>query len=106
VSGFSRYTGVLWWHWLLFSVLIIVLLAASGGQAQSPSAGGQVSTPESSIEQLGDAGVRAHTNIQIYLLNRGAAGGQAPAGVGSGGAHLRSPQPPGTEGASGGARPQ
>jgi hypothetical protein len=70
-------------------VLIIVFLATYGGYAQAPSTGGQVLTPESSIEKPGDTGVRAHTNIQIFLPNRGAGGGQVRSDVAGSGA----PQP-------------
>jgi len=99
----STSCGVTWWRCWPFTVLIIVLLASSGLRAQAPAAGGQVSTPDSSIEKPGDSGVRAHTNIQIYRPNRGADGGPAPPVSSGPGA----PQPPpGTAGASGGARPQ
>jgi hypothetical protein len=100
MSPFSRCSGIVRWRCLLFMVLVIALLAPPGGHAQAPSAGGQVLTPESSIEKPGDTGVRAHTNIQIFLPNRGGEQ-RPPGGVAPDGA----PQAPGTEGA-GGARPQ
>ena len=97
---FSRFSGIVRWRCLLFMVLVIALLPSPGGHAQAPSAGGQVLTPESSIEKPGDTGVRAHTNIQIFLPNHGAGGEQGPDGASPG-----PPQAPGKEGA-GGARPQ
>jgi hypothetical protein len=106
MAVYSRCSGIVWWRCLSFMVLIIALLAASGGHAQAPSAGGQVLTPESSNEKPGDIGVRAHTNIEIFRPNRGADGGQAPPGGVPGGAQLLPPQPPGTEGVGSGARPQ
>ena len=64
-------------------VIAVATLAVSSGHAQVPSTGGQVSTPESSIEKPGDTGVRAHTNIQIFTPNRGPEGVQAPQGTGA-----------------------
>src|SRR5208282_6302271 len=43
--------------WMSFQAFA---LAAVGGSAQAQPAGGQISTPESSIEKPGDTGVRAH----------------------------------------------
>jgi hypothetical protein len=99
---FSRLSGIVWRCCLSFMALIIALLATAGGHAQVPSAGGQVFTPESSIEKPGDNGVRAHTNIQIFLPNHGAGGGRVRSDVAGSGA----PQPPGVERVGGGARRQ
>ena len=95
------------WHCLLPQALVVALFSASIGHAQVAPGAGQVSTPESSVEKLGDVGVRSHTNIQIFTPNRGPDGAQAPSDSGSpGGAGSLSPQAPGTKGAIGSARPQ
>jgi hypothetical protein len=95
------------WRWLSFQAFAIAALAAVGGSAQAQPAGGQVSTPGSSIEQPGDTGVRAHTNIQIFVPKGGPAGGQAAPGSAAPGAAVPgSPPAPGPEGAAGIARPQ
>jgi hypothetical protein len=99
---FSSCSGMVWRRCLSFMALMIALLATSGVQAQAPSAGGQVSIPESSVEKPGDNGVRAHTNIQIYHPNRRVLGGQ-PSPDGS---MSRSPQGPGQDRVGGSARPQ
>jgi len=61
-------SGVVALHWYCFtiSVLIVVLLSATGAHAKLSSVEGQVATPDSSIEKPGDSGVRAHTNIEIF----------------------------------------
>ena len=87
---------------LCFPAFVLALLAASEGHGQTSSGGGQVTTPQSTIEKPGDIGVRAHTNIQIFTPNRGPDGTQAPQGGPAGG----TPQAPGAERAGGGARPQ
>jgi hypothetical protein len=102
MSGFSGSCETLRCRCLLFSVLIVALLAASSGYAQTPSAGGHIVIPGSSIEKPGDTGVLAHTNTRIFIPNRGAEGGQiAPRSAGSGVS-----QPPSTERTEGSARPQ
>ena len=58
--------------WL--GVFALALLAAGGGHAQLPPAGGQVSIPRSSVEQPGDTGARVHTNIEIFIPNLKAPG--------------------------------
>ena len=86
------------WHWLSAQPLVVALLGAGIGYAQVPPGAGQVSIPESSIEKPGDVGVRAHTNIQIFVPNRGPDRAQAPSGNGSpGGAGSRSPAGAGYE---------
>jgi hypothetical protein len=95
------------WHWLSAQALVVALLGAGIGYAQVPPGAGQVSIPESSIEKPGDVGVRAHTNTQIFVPNRGPDGAQAPSGNGSpGGEGSRSPQAPDTKRAIGSAPPQ
>jgi hypothetical protein len=95
------------WLRLSIGVLAVALLAAANGYAQSPPGAGQVSTPESSIEKPGDTGVRARTNIQIFIPNHGANGAQAPPGAGGpGAAGSRSPQSPVTNGVTSPAQPQ
>lgn len=95
------------WPRLLTEVLAVALLAAGNGYAQAPSGAGQVSTPESSIEKPGDTGVRAHTNIQIFIPNQGANGAQAPPGGGGPGApSSRTPPAPVTNGVTSPAQPQ
>jgi hypothetical protein len=64
-------------------VLAFVLLAAGTGHAQAPPGAGQVVTPGSSVQQPEDTGVRAHTNIEIFVPNRAANGTQAPPGTGT-----------------------
>ena len=51
---------------LCFLAFVFALIAAAKGYGQTPPGGGQVSTPQSSIEKPADTGVRAHTNIQIH----------------------------------------
>jgi len=95
------------WCWMSFQAFAMAMLAAAGGSAQAQPAGGQVSTPESSIEKPGDTGVRAHTNIEIFTPKGGPAGGQAaPGSTGPAAAIPGSPPAPGPEGAAGSARPQ
>jgi hypothetical protein len=87
---------------LCFPVVVLALIAAAEGYGQTPPGGGQVSTPQSTIEKPGDSGVRAHTNTQIFIPNRGPDGARAP----SGGSDTGAPQAPGVEPAGGAARPQ
>ena len=74
------------WRRLLYQALAVALLAAGSGHAQVAPGGGQVSIPESSTEKPGDTGVRAHTNIETFVPNRGADGVQGPIGSGGSGA--------------------
>ena len=55
------------WPRLSIGWLAVAVFAAGNGYAQVPPGTGQVSTPGSSIEKPGDAGVRAHTNIQTFI---------------------------------------
>jgi hypothetical protein len=88
-------------------MLTAALLGVENGYAQVPSGAGQASTPESSIEKPGDTGVRAHTNIQIFIPNQGANGAHAPPGGGGpGAAGSRSPQAPVTNGVTSPAQSQ
>jgi hypothetical protein len=93
---------------LSIKVLSVALLATGNGYAQVSPGAGQVSTPEkSSIEKPGDTGVRAHTNIQIFVPNQGANGAQAlPGGGGPGAAGSRAPQGPVTNGVKSPAQAQ
>jgi hypothetical protein len=87
-------------------VLAFALLAAGAGYAQAPPGAGQVVTPGSSIEEPGDTGVRAHTNIQIFIPNQGPASGQSPPGDASpGAASSPTQQPRGADGAAPPAQP-
>src|SRR5436190_10500514 len=74
------------WPRLSIALLAAAFFAAGNGYAQVPPGTGQVSTPESSIEKPGDTGVRAHTNLQIFIPNRGANGAHAAPGGGGPGA--------------------
>jgi len=95
------------WRRLSIGVLAVGLVAGGNGYAQVSPGTGQVSTPGSSIEKPGDTGVRAHTNIEIFIPNRGADGAQAPPGsAGPGAADSRSPQAPVTNGVTSPAQPQ
>ena len=87
---------------LCFPVFVLALIAAAEGYGQAPPGGGQVSTPQSTIEKPGDSGVRAHTNTQIFIPNRGPDGRPVPPG----GTDTGAPQGPGLEPAKGAARPQ
>jgi hypothetical protein len=89
-----------------FQALAVAILAAGGGHAQVPTRTGQVWTPESSIEKPGDTGVRAHTNIQIFIPDRGPKGTPKPSGNGRPGVAGRPPQTPPTNGPSAPAQPQ
>jgi hypothetical protein len=94
------------WPRLSIALLAAAFFAAGNGYAQVPPGAGQVSTPESSVEKPGDAGVRAHTNTQIFIPNQGAYGAQAPGGGVPGAAGSPSPQAPVTNGARNPARQQ
>ena len=92
---------------LLSEALIIVALSAGSGYAQPPTGAGQISTPESSSEKPGDVGMRAHTNIEIFVPNRGPADAQPPAGNGNpGGTGYPSGATPDTKGAEKSVPPQ
>ena len=87
-------------------VLVFALLTAGSGHAQAPPGAGQVVTPGSSIPEPNDTGVRAHTNIQIFIPNQGAAAGQAPpSGASPGPASSRTQQPGGANGVTSPAQP-
>ena len=87
---------------LYFPAFVLALIAAAEGYGQTAPGGGQVSTPQSTIAKPGDTGVRAHTNFQIFIPNRGLDGAQVP----QGGTDTGAPQAPGVERARGTARPQ
>jgi hypothetical protein len=92
---------------LLSEALMIVALSAGSGYAQPPTGAGQISTPESSSEKPGDVGMRAHTNIEIFVPNRGPADAQPPAGNGNpGGTGYPSGAMPDTKGAGKSVPPQ
>jgi hypothetical protein len=74
-----------WWG-ITFLVLAIGMFAGQDGSAQAPPGTGQVSIPESSMARPRDTGVRAHTNIEIFIPNQGTPGGQTPPGKGGPGA--------------------
>ena len=88
-------------RWVILLCFPALALVAAEGYCQTPPGEGQVVTPPSSIEKPGDSGVRAHTNTQIFIPNRGLAGTRAPPG----GTDTGAPQRPG-EPARGDARPQ
>jgi hypothetical protein len=96
VSGRTRRGG------LCFTAFVVALIAGAEGHGQTAPGGGQVSTPQSTIEKPGDTGVRAHTNTQIFIPNRGPNGAQAPPG----GTDTGTPQTPGAGRGGGTARPQ
>lgn len=102
--GVIRRNGAKRWPGALFQVFAAAMLAADSGYAQLPPTGGQVSIPQSSIEKPGDTGVRAHTNIQIFIPNQGAGG--PPALFGKGGQGTAPQQAPGPKGTGDIARPQ
>jgi hypothetical protein len=59
---------------LLGAAVLMAMLANANATCAQPSAsgspnvsGGSILIPESSLEHPGDAGVRAHTNIGIYV---------------------------------------
>ena len=92
---------------LLSEALIIVALSAGSGYAQPPTGAGQISTPESSAEKPSDVGMRAHTNIEIFVPNRGPAAVQPSAGDGNlGGTGYPSGPTPDTKGAEKSVPPQ
>ena len=91
---------------LSIGVLAVALLTTGNGYAQLPPGTGQVSTPESSVEKPGDTGLRAHTNIQIFIPNQGANGAHAPPAAGPDVAGSRPRQAPATSGATNPAQPQ
>jgi len=67
-SSGKRWFGTLVW------AIGLAMLPKGSGYAQPPPTGGEVITPGSSMERASDSGVRAHTNIQIFIPNRRAAG--------------------------------
>jgi hypothetical protein len=88
-------------------VVALALPAASSAQVPPAPGGGQVAVPGSSIEKPGDTGVRAHTNVEIFIPNRGGAGvPSAPGGASSGAANAPPTAAPGAKAADGPARPQ
>jgi len=95
-SGRAKYGS------LCFPAFVLALVAAAEGYGQPLPGEGQVSTPQSTIEKPGDSGVRAHTNTQIFIPNRGPDGAGAPPG----GSDTGAPQAPGVGPARGAARPQ
>ena len=54
---------------VLLAVLSLVIASTATGQEHMRGAmhGGQVTIPESSIEHKGDIGLRAHTNIKLFI---------------------------------------
>jgi hypothetical protein len=57
-----------------FAVAAVVMLAALDcAMANAVASGGQVVVPPSSVEQPGDAGKRAHTNVEIFVPYPGTA---------------------------------
>jgi hypothetical protein len=90
------------WSRPCFLAFALALIAVAEVYGQTPPAGGQVSTPQCTVERLSDRGVRAHTNTQIFIPSRGPDGRPAPPGRADTGA----PQGPGLEPAKGAARPQ
>src|SRR5262245_22896776 len=80
IRKFSDGSNALFGPSLIFLVLIVALLAASGVHAQASPGGGQATTPDSGIEKPGDSEVRAPTNIEIFHPYQGIAGGQAVLG--------------------------
>ena len=95
------------WFGLLLGVVAGAMLSAGSGHAQLAPTGGQVVTPESSIEQPGDAGVRAHTNIQIFIPSGAVADPPSPWRTDDGGTTIDHPsQVPGADGSGDTARPQ
>jgi hypothetical protein len=83
--------GERWPAVLLWSV-IVTMLSAGNGHARLAPTGGQVVTPGSSIEKPGDVGVRAHTNIQLFIPDRSPPGPPSPSrGGGEGGAANQRP---------------
>jgi len=87
---------------LCFAAFAFALTAGAEGYGQTPPGGGQVWTPRSSIEEPGDVGVRAHTNIQIFTPNRHPDGKQTLSGRAGAGV----PQVPGAARSEGAVRPQ
>ncbi len=87
---------------LWLPAFVLALIAAAEGYGQTTPGGGQVSTPQSTIEKPGDTGVRAHTNIQIFTPKRGPDGARAPAG----GTDTGVPRAPGVERPGEAGRPQ
>ena len=71
-------------------VIAFELLLAGSVYAQVSPGAGQIYTPGSSIQHPGDTGVKAHTNIQIFVPNKNG-GAQVPPGNGASGA--ATPQP-------------
>jgi hypothetical protein len=89
----------------LFTMFIVTLLGTYSVHAQAPSAGGQVSIPDSSVEKPQDGGVRAHTTIQVYRPNPNPNTGGVQVPPGSVGPDPP-PPPLETTGTNGGTRPR
>ena len=104
---FVQKGGKRWLGLLLLRAVAGTMLSAGSGHAQLAPTGGQVVTPESSIEQPGDAGVRAHTNIQIFIPSGAVADPPSPWRTDDGGTTIDHPsQVPGADGSGDTARPQ
>jgi len=54
-----------------FAAAALFLFGGGQGQAQTAGPEGRILLPHSSIETPGDAGWRAHSNIEIYALHGG-----------------------------------
>jgi hypothetical protein len=94
------------WLSLLLRAATVAMLSSGSGYAQSTPTGGEVFTPGSSIEKPSDTGVRAHTNIQLFIPNRAPQGPPSPSRSGEGDAVEHRPLAPLTAGAGGTIRPQ
>ena len=97
----KRWVGALVW------AIGVAMLAKGNGYAQPPPTGGEVITPGSRMEQPSSTGVRAHTNIQIFIPNRRAAAPPSSSrGNGGRAAIDHSPQPLETTATGAIVRPQ
>jgi hypothetical protein len=100
MTGIIRRKGGRRWFGALLRAFGVATLFVSSGHAQLAPTGGQVVTPGSGIEKPGDPGVRAHTNIQLFIPNR------APPPRSGTPTTDQAPQVPGITGTEGTARPQ
>jgi hypothetical protein len=102
---FTHRNGANCWPRVALQALAAAILAAGNGLAQAPPGAGQVVTPASSAQKPGDTGVRAHTNIQIFIPNRGNDGAQPPGSGGVNAAGSRARQTPAANGPASPAQP-
>jgi hypothetical protein len=83
---------------ILIVLSVVAILPTGNGYGQAQPTGGQISIPPSSLEKPGDAGVRVHTNIEMFTPNRAVAGPMSSSRSNAGGAADNGSQTPSATG--------